>query len=122
MNIHRKGQKGFTLIELLVVIAIIGILSSIVLASLSTARTKATISAYQAELRGAVPSLLVDCDGAASGGTATVVATDRHGAITVTCDGLGGFADLQVPPIPATLAECGTVSDEGVTFTGAVCA
>lgn len=43
-------SKGFTLIELLVVIAIIGILSSVVLASLTTARTRGQSASVQSQL------------------------------------------------------------------------
>jgi len=46
-----KKQKGFTLIELLVVIAIIALLSTTVMSSLSSARSKGRDAARVAEIR-----------------------------------------------------------------------
>ena len=59
-----RSSKGFTLIELLVVIAIIGILSSVVLASLSTARNKGKA----ASVKSGLASLRTQMEVAANGG------------------------------------------------------
>jgi len=58
-------KRGFTLIELLVVIAIIGILASVVLASLNSARDKGTDAANKSNLNNirAQAEIVYDDDG-----------------------------------------------------------
>lgn len=58
-------RRGFTLIELLVVISIIGVLSSIVLSSLNTARNKGIDAAIRSDLDNARPQaeLFYDANG-----------------------------------------------------------
>ena len=71
-----KKKQGFTLIELLVVIAIIGILASVVLASLNTAREKANQASIQANLKTIAVQAELYYDDNSQGYGAETAATD----------------------------------------------
>src|SRR5437870_1151458 len=88
---HSRTARGFTLIELLVVIAIIGILASIILASLSSARTKGRDARRVQELKSMGQAMaLLDNGGAA---VALVGCVGAHAKVN-TCTGVGTGAEL----------------------------
>ncbi len=119
-----KKQKGFTLIELLVVIAIIGILSSVVLTSLTSARDKAKVAAFKSEITATSPSLITDCDNGDIIGSIALASTTNHslGTIITNNCGTNGLADntFSVTYTSNLLSSMctGTSADTGSDFSG----
>ncbi|MFT5179669.1 MAG: prepilin-type N-terminal cleavage/methylation domain-containing protein [Candidatus Paceibacteria bacterium] len=89
-----NSKKGFTLIELLVVIAIIGILSSVVLASLNTAREKGDDAAIKSNLANARVQAALFYD-------------DNSNSYTNVCTDEGGIAKA----VAAASADCDPSAD-----------
>ena len=109
-----KRNKGFTLIELLVVISIIGILSSVVLASLNSARKKARDARRVSDIKQLQLALEVSFDENGAYPTVLntttltslpVIPTDPVTAAAYSYAALGSGADCTSYHLGATLEE-----------------
>ncbi len=89
-------QKGFTLIELLVVVAIIGILSSIVLVSLNSAREKARDSSAKGSMSSirAAAEIYYDTEGGRYTGLCGMTPTDPIIDLLVAVEDETGVAPI----------------------------
>ncbi len=94
-----KKTRGFTLIELLVVIAIIGILSSVVLASLNSARKKGRDARRISDIKQLQLALELYYD--ANGSTYPVQSAALTAAGSLAATALTGLATTYIPSVPA---------------------
>jgi prepilin-type N-terminal cleavage/methylation domain-containing protein len=106
-NYSMKFKKGFTLVELLIVIAIIGILSSVVLASLNAARSKGQDAKVKSQIDGARDSASIFYDENVSyNGLAGDVENSCATADSMFVDvssGMSAFTDLSNYPSLTTI-------------------
>jgi len=96
----KRGQKGFTLIELLVVIAIIGILATIVLVSLNTARQKARDTRRISDMRQVALALEMFYDDNTDTGYPGAAGSDQWAVMETAIE--GGAYMASVPSDPGT--------------------
>ena len=114
----KNFKKGFTLIELLVVVAIIGILASVVLASLNTARAKGADAAVKADLANARVQGALYADNNPTTPAGTAATTAGSGSCTSTAGSIFKADPIMASQIAGAATQAGTYGVDCLNTTG----
>lgn len=111
---HLKPNGGFTLIELLVVVGIIGLLSTVVFATLSGTRPRARDAKRLSDVK--QMALILTVESTTVAGSQALAGCTGADALTSSCTGPGDVAEFSSFTDPSFTTACASGATDGCAY------
>ena len=113
-NYRLRTKKGFTLIELLVVVGIIGLLSTVVFATLSGGRPRARDAKRLSDVK--QMALILTVESTTVAGSQAIVGCTAADALTTSCTEPGGVSEFGSFTDPSFTTACASGATGGCAY------